>query len=101
MTDNAMYADGAICKTCGASMPGKHQPSMFDPDGRGDAGHKMPLLKQLFYSTTGWFIIDAAGEIPGHESVMGLQLGIKKMYEQGYHLVAADAHGSYFFERGR
>lgn len=30
----------AICRTCGGT-PGNHQPSMFDPDGIGDPGHKM------------------------------------------------------------
>jgi hypothetical protein len=32
----------ATCRTCGASLPGKHVPSMLDPNGVGDPGHKYP-----------------------------------------------------------
>lgn len=32
----------ATCRTCGATLPGKHVPSVLDPNGVGDPGHKYP-----------------------------------------------------------
>lgn len=31
----------ANCKTCGATLPGKHRPSLLDRDGIGDPAHKV------------------------------------------------------------
>lgn len=33
----------AICKTCGGS-PGNHKPSMLDPTGRGNPGHRTEVI---------------------------------------------------------
>lgn len=33
----------ATCKTCGATLPGPHRPSMFDKDGIGNPEHKMTI----------------------------------------------------------
>lgn len=35
----------AICKTCGAKLPGKHFPSFLDPNGIGNKDHSLNILK--------------------------------------------------------